>query len=81
MGSAIGREVRSEIRFGRAVGEVPYEETDSHYASVKRRILSQACGKRRIRREHPALERIRERDAARDVLQKRDDAGAADFLE
>jgi hypothetical protein len=28
-------EVSSEIRFGRAVGEVPYEETDSHYASVR----------------------------------------------
>ena len=30
-------EVSSEICFGRAVGEVPYEETDSHYASVRRR--------------------------------------------
>jgi len=30
-----GREVGSEIRFRRAVWEVPYEQTDSHYASVK----------------------------------------------
>jgi hypothetical protein len=30
-----GREVGSKIRFRRAVWEVPYEQTDSHYASVK----------------------------------------------
>src|SRR5205823_14878252 len=30
-----GRKVGSKIRFRRAVWEVPYEQTDSHYASVK----------------------------------------------
>jgi hypothetical protein len=31
-------EVRSEIRFGCPVRKVPYEQTDSHYASVNDRF-------------------------------------------
>src|SRR5712691_9302777 len=77
-----GREVGSEIRFRRAVREVPYEQTDSQLCLGETgRILSQGCGKHRIWGEHPPLEGFLERHAARDVLQNRDEAGAADLVE